>query len=212
MNRLNRLAVVDAALALADREGLEAVSMRKVARELEVAPMSIYRHVANKAELFDLMLDRVIQRLLPVAATGAAWETAVRAMAHEARRLLARHPSWLPLLTRPIAPRSALSLFERLAAAMARERVSPKRKLHAVTSLMCFVLGFVLVERMMLGGGTGAVPLAQLRAAFAVTAAAPATYPRLDALAGAVDRWSFDQAFEVGLDTFLAEIRGARAA
>lgn len=209
--RLNRATIVNAALDMADDEGLEGVTMRRLAHHLGVAPMSLYRHVASKAALHDAMLDRVVQRLVPVEAVGLPWTDAVREIARTARRTLTAHPSWLPLFTRGVAPISALSMFEGIAAAMLKDRVSPRGRLHAITALMCFTLGFVLVERMM-QTVDGVVPLAQIRAARERTRTSPRAYPRLAALAPGLARWSFDMAFEDGLETLLAGVRHARRA
>ena len=58
---LTRAAVTAAAVDLADREGLDAVSMRRLAQELDVVPMAIYKHLADKEDLLDAMVDRVIE-------------------------------------------------------------------------------------------------------------------------------------------------------
>lgn len=203
--RLNRSIIVNAALDLADEDGLDKVTMRRLAQRLGAAPMSLYRHVASKAELHDAMLDRVVQRLVPYEAAGVAWPVAVREIARKARRTLVAHPSWLPLFTRKVAPTSAMSMFEGIAAAMLKDRVSPQRRLDSIAALMCFTLGFVLVERMM-QTADGVVPLAQLRAAHERTSASPRAYPRLAMLASGLERWSFDKAFEDGLETLLAGI------
>jgi len=75
--RLSRDRVLRAALAHADAGGLEALSMRKLADELGVAPMALYRHVANKDDLIDGMVDIVFSEVgLP--ASGADWKSAMR--------------------------------------------------------------------------------------------------------------------------------------
>jgi AcrR family transcriptional regulator len=88
---LSRERVLRAAVALADEVGAESLSMRRLAQELGVVPMALYKHVANKDELLDGMLDVVVDEVDPPAA-GGDWKTTVRARALSARRALLRHP------------------------------------------------------------------------------------------------------------------------
>jgi len=88
---LSRDRVLRAAVALADDAGIESLSMRNLARELGVVPMALYKHVANKEELLDGMVDIVVGEIDPPAPT-ADWKTAVRQRILSARRALLRHP------------------------------------------------------------------------------------------------------------------------
>lgn len=92
--RLNRDRVLRAAVALADEAGIEAMSMRKLAEELAVVPMALYKHVASKEELLDGMIDIVVGEIGPPA-SGASWKIAIRQRILSARRSLRRHP-WAP--------------------------------------------------------------------------------------------------------------------
>jgi AcrR family transcriptional regulator len=83
--------VLRAAVALADEGGVESASMRKIAQELGVVPMALYKHVANKDELLDGMIDVVVGEIDPPR-PGADWKTAVRERILSARRTLLRHP------------------------------------------------------------------------------------------------------------------------
>ncbi|MEU8262459.1 TetR/AcrR family transcriptional regulator C-terminal domain-containing protein [Micromonospora sp. NPDC048999] len=88
---LNRDRVLHAAVALADRAGIESLSMRALAQELGVVPMALYKHVANKEELLDGMVDVVVSEIDPPEA-GTAWKSAIRQRILSARRALLRHP------------------------------------------------------------------------------------------------------------------------
>jgi AcrR family transcriptional regulator len=88
---LSKERVLDAAVALADAQGVEALSMRKLAQELGVVPMALYKHVANKDELLDGMVDVVVGEIDPPAG-GTAWRTAMRRRVLSARGALLRHP------------------------------------------------------------------------------------------------------------------------
>lgn len=88
---LNRQRVLEAGVALADEVGIESLSMRRLAQELGVVPMALYKHVAGKEELLDGMVDVLIGEIDPVV-PDADWKTAVRARVLSARRSLQRHP------------------------------------------------------------------------------------------------------------------------
>jgi AcrR family transcriptional regulator len=95
--RLNRARVLQAAVALADRDGIESVNMRNLAEQLGVVPMALYKHVANKDELLDGMVDVVVAEIEAPgdAAAGAGGATggidAVRARVLAARQVVLRH-------------------------------------------------------------------------------------------------------------------------
>ncbi|MDH2426154.1 TetR/AcrR family transcriptional regulator [Sphaerisporangium sp. TRM90804] len=84
--------VVAAAVALADAEGLEAVTMRAVAQALGVAPMSLYTYVPGKAELLDVMLDTVFGQMPRPDLSGLPWRGRLEAVARDNRALFERHP------------------------------------------------------------------------------------------------------------------------
>ncbi|WP_336715715.1 TetR/AcrR family transcriptional regulator [Arthrobacter sp. USHLN218] len=95
--RLSRDRVLQAAVALADEIGIEAVSMRRLAQEVGVVPMALYKHVANKEELLDGMVDLLVAEIDPPA-RDAGWKRAVRLRVLSARRALLRHPWARPVL------------------------------------------------------------------------------------------------------------------
>jgi AcrR family transcriptional regulator len=87
---LTRERVLSTAVALADQGGIESLSMRKLAQALDVVPMALYRHVANKDELLDGMIDVVVGEIDPPL-EGADWKTTIRERILSARRALLRH-------------------------------------------------------------------------------------------------------------------------
>lgn len=87
---LNRDRVLRAAVALADGAGIETLSMRNLARDLGVVPMALYKHVANKEELLDGMVDVIIGEIDPPV-HGANWKEAIRQRILSARQALLRH-------------------------------------------------------------------------------------------------------------------------
>lgn len=88
---LSKKRVLEAAVALADEGGVDALSMRKLAQVLGVVPMALYKHVTNKDELLDGMIDVVIGEIDPPA-SGTDWKTGIRWRVLSARRMLLRHP------------------------------------------------------------------------------------------------------------------------
>jgi AcrR family transcriptional regulator len=91
---LNTDRVVRAAIALADKEGIDSLSMRELALHLDVVPMAIYKHVANKEELLDAMVDVIVGEIDPPN-LDVVWKEGVRQRILSARETLLRHP-WAP--------------------------------------------------------------------------------------------------------------------
>jgi AcrR family transcriptional regulator len=113
---LTRAAVVAAAIALADAEGIGAVSIRRVANELGARPMSLYSHIASKDDLVDLMVDRAIGEAVVPEPLPGDWRGALTLIAHATDRTFARH-GWV------------------LDAVGPRTRVSPNALRHAEQSV-----------------------------------------------------------------------------
>jgi AcrR family transcriptional regulator len=88
---LSRDRILRAAVALADEGGVESISMRRIAQELGVVPMALYKHVASKNELLDGMVDVVVGEIDPPI-EGADWKATMRKRILSARRALLRHP------------------------------------------------------------------------------------------------------------------------
>jgi AcrR family transcriptional regulator len=84
--------VIGTAIGLADREGLSAVSMRRLAQELGVSTMTLYTYVPGKAELLDLMLDRAYQRLPLSDLSGRPWRERLTVISDDNRQLFLDHP------------------------------------------------------------------------------------------------------------------------
>jgi len=88
---LSRSRILEVAVRLADQGGIESLSMRRLARELGVKAMSLYNHVANKDDIIDSIVDRVIGEI-EVPSLEVDWKTALRRRAHSAHQVLLRHP------------------------------------------------------------------------------------------------------------------------
>jgi AcrR family transcriptional regulator len=109
----------EVAIALADQEGLGALSMRRVAAALEVSAMSLYTYVASKAELLNVMLD-CAYGTLPARKNGGDWRKALEQLAKDSMALYVRHPWMLQVGThRPVLGPHAIAKYERELGAMA---------------------------------------------------------------------------------------------
>ncbi len=106
---------MDAAIAIADAEGIGAVTMRRIAQEIGAGAMSLYTYVPDKDRLLDLMVDRVGGAVTPVPITGD-WRTDLIALAGSQRTLMLAHP-WLPsaLPNRRLTGRNMLGYLEQVA-------------------------------------------------------------------------------------------------
>ena len=111
--RLDRRQVLEAALAVVDRDGLEALSMRRLGTELGAGATSLYWHVKNKDELLDLLVDRVIGEMLEEIRPADGWRAQMTEAARTARRVLVRHRHLAPVFgTRPTFGPNALQAIE----------------------------------------------------------------------------------------------------
>lgn len=140
--RLSTAEVVDAAVALADKEGVQALSMRKVAEAVGVSPMSLYTYLPSKAELLDLMFDRVLGDTADPDDTVIGWRAKLAFMARERWTLSERHPWLLDLATHrpPLGPnmmRKALAMLT----AVANMGLSPEETGLAADVLQDYISG-----------------------------------------------------------------------
>ncbi|MCY1139850.1 TetR/AcrR family transcriptional regulator [Actinoplanes sp. Pm04-4] len=138
--------VVDAAIGIADVEGLGAVTMRRIAQEIGAGAMSLYTYVPDKDRLVDLMVDRVGGTLHPVAMTGD-WRTDLLALAASQRSLMLAHP-WLPaaLPNRRLTGRNMLAYLEQGLAALEPTGLGGPVKLEIVALVTGLVATFVTAE------------------------------------------------------------------
>jgi AcrR family transcriptional regulator len=134
-------AIVDAAVRLADAEGLEAVSMARVAAELGFTTMSLYRYVANKDELLQLMWNASALGAERLVIEGDGWRSRLRTWAIIQRDMLDRHPwvTQMPMAVPPVAPNS-LHFVERGLETMDGTGLADSDKLRIIGLLSSFTL------------------------------------------------------------------------
>src|SRR3954468_2496941 len=144
--RLSQERVLQGALSVADTGGLASLTIRSLAEELGVKPMSVYYHVANKDEILAALVDIVFGEIqLPVP--GRDWRAEMRARAHSAREVLARHRWAIGLLESRSNPGPAnLRHHDRVIATLRAAGFSPELTAHAYALIDSYVYGFALQE------------------------------------------------------------------
>jgi AcrR family transcriptional regulator len=139
-----RQAIINAALSIADRDGVDRLTIRSVAALVNAPPMSLYTHFANKEQLLDLMYEELLRRMYAYEG-HSTWQGELRALCDRVRRILTNHPRWAALLSRSTSP-SALPLRENILKIMAMDGLVPADGLIAVYAAALSSMGLVLVE------------------------------------------------------------------
>lgn len=142
-----RAEIVAAALAIADAEGFEAVSMRRVAQRLSAGTMTLYYYVRNKDELITLMFDEVMgEVLLPARELSDEWREALRQIAMRTRDTFKRHRWALDRLGDGRPGPNGLRHFEQSLQALAAAPLSDTEKFELIGQIDDYVYGFALRE------------------------------------------------------------------
>jgi AcrR family transcriptional regulator len=147
---LHRQRIISAAIDLLDEEGLDALSMRRLGTRLGAAATSLYRHVANKDELVELVVDEVYGELeVPDADDPAGWRAHAGESAHRIRSMVLRHPWIAAVLGQAglayLGP-NVMSLSERLMAHFAAAGFQPVEANRAMSTMLAYVLGRASTE------------------------------------------------------------------
>lgn len=141
------------AISLADRSGLEALTIRNLARELESAPMSIYHYFASREDIIDAMVEEVFTEI-KLPPEDKEWKEAIRIRCHSAREVMKRHPWSLFLMESRRAPgRNNLRHHDAVLGCLRRGGLSLEETSLAVALLDSLVYGFSLQEISLPGGG-----------------------------------------------------------
>jgi AcrR family transcriptional regulator len=142
--RHTREQIAATALAIADSEGFDAVSMRRVARELGAGTMTLYHYVRTKDELMDLMDDAIMgEVLVPEGELPGTWREAMAAIAHRSREVFVRHPWALQALDGARGGPNGMRHFEQSLAAVASLDIDARAKLELIAIVDDYVFGFV---------------------------------------------------------------------
>ncbi|MGA5499322.1 TetR/AcrR family transcriptional regulator [Streptomyces cinereoruber] len=188
----SRAEITATAVAIADTEGLAAVTMRAVAARLGAGTMSLYSYVPNKETLLELMIDEVNgDHRLPTTPTGD-WRSDLRQIAHEQRAIMRRHP-WLPaaLPARQTLGPNTLAVLDHVLAVMTPSGLAAQARLEAFSLLTGFVASHTSYElaqqRAIEAAGRSPGELLDAQARYLRAAVADSRYPHLAQALAALD-------------------------
>ncbi len=200
---LNPARVLEAAVALADETGIDGFGMRRLAQELGVVPMALYKHVANKDELLNGMIDIVFSEIEAPSVGDADWQAALRRRAISTRDALRRH-SWAIGLMETAAPGPAnLRNHNAVMGCLRQAGFSFQTAIHAYSVQDAYIYGFALQEKTLgLDTPQSAGEAAQRRAE---VVGALDEYPYLAEIVARLPETGYDNTteFEWGLDLIL---------
>jgi AcrR family transcriptional regulator len=146
-SRFSREQIAAAAIAIADAEGFDAVSMRRIASSLGAGTMSLYRYIQTKAELLELLDDALLAEALVPGELPAGWRDALSMIARHIRRAHLNHPWAIGVLQHPAADRAgpaALRHAGQQRQALASAPLSAAQKLDVVAIVSDYVTGHLL--------------------------------------------------------------------
>lgn len=198
---LDRARIVTAGLALVDAEGVDALTLRRLAADLGVGTMSIYWHVRDKEELLDLIGEAVLAEI-EVPTTGGDWREELRAIHRAMLGAVLRHPNAVELtIGRARYGSAGILLFERLLGTLAAAGLDPVAAFDAYQSLYLFLLGYLATARR-----TPAFREVHRQGQEYLRSLDPADFPAISRVAPVIGRRSAADAFEVGLEVVIAGI------
>jgi AcrR family transcriptional regulator len=198
---LSRERVLRAAFVLTDKEGIESLSMRRLAQQLGVEAMSLYRHVRNKGDIVDGMVDLVFGEIgLPPS--GADWKSAMRRRATSAREVLARH-SWAigQMESRSTPGAATLQHHDAVIGCLREAGFSIALAAHAYSVLDSYTYGFVQQRNLLVQSEEVVEVTDSIRRQFPADA-----YPHLtELITQHIQRpgYDYDTEFEFGLDLII---------
>lgn len=207
---LSKPRVVAEAVRLADREGVDGLSMRRLAGVLGAGAMSLYHYVASKEELIDAMMDIVFDEI-ELPPESADWQSAMRREAVSTRHVLARHPWAISLMESRTSPGPAnLRHREAVTACLRKAGFSVAMATHANWLLNSYVYGFALHDASL--QFDTADEFAEMTEGVFLPQLPPAEFPYLNESAAALLEAGYDPEVEFlfGLDLMLAALEPLR--
>ena len=194
--KLSSESILSAALALLDREGAEALTMRRLGGELGVEAMSLYRHVADRAALLEGLADRLAAEVEPRDG-GGDWADALRGFAGDLRSIARRHPAAFALVgSRTLNTPNVLGPIEDVLASLRRGGFTPARAIFAYRLVAAYARGYALAE---ING-------------FAIEVGPEEPFPAFRSLSRRLASEPSEVNFRAGLETILGGLRAERQA
>lgn len=199
---LTRDRILDAALAMVDRDGLEGLTMRHLGAELGVEAMALYRYVPNKDALLDAVLERVLSELPAELPAADNWHDDIRGLFRAFAGLIRRHPRTIPLLSTMVLTDPAVARPAALVlAVLEKAGFDPLSALQALTTATSAVVGFALSE---VGTAKVCAELRERVASGEPVESPAALDPMVAALVPKLAELDPDATFEYGIDVILA--------
>jgi AcrR family transcriptional regulator len=212
---LTRERIIAAALAIVDAQGLDSLSLRGVAARLGVTPMPLYRHVADRDELVDLVVEALLARDAPVTDLPQEWDALLETIAWRTRETLLSHPAvYDALRRRALTTPSAMHGMESLLESFARAGLPADAAVAAYTAVLMPVLGNVALlhgrrEALAAEGRGEAEERARITAL--LTGLDEAEFPLLSSQGAEFVRMLDDDVFAWGLQVVLDGLRARLA-
>ena len=206
---LTRERVVDRALALAGSEGIDAVTVRRLATELGVTPMALYWHFKTKDDLLAGTADRVLDDVV-VPPPAQEWSEDLRAVLTALVAAMRPHPQVAPLVaTRMMAHPTGLELTERALSRLAAAGFAPEAASALAMQALRAAIAMVTGDQVDATGMDAETRSEHLRHKQALIASlSPERYPTLVTHAAAMTYCDDEQYFGLGVDLFVAGVRG----
>ena len=207
---LSRSEIVRCALNLAEQDGLENLSLHKIAATVGVKTMSLYNHVADKSDVLDAMADQVLAEVAIPDVDALDWGDALAEMSFAVRRTALRYPHSAPLvLVRRLNAPSVLPVVDAALRTLRRAGLDPATAVHALRTYIAFLVGSLLRE-------VGSMPATDCTAATII--ATPEGdllefgLPAVTESAAELAVCDHDTEFQFGLDVLVQSLRARVAA
>lgn len=201
---LGRDEIISAALELAELNGLDNLSLAKIADAVGVKTMSLYNHVPDKAGVLDAMADQIMAEMATPDLTAVAWDDGLRALSSAFRDAANRYPRSAPLvLTRRLNAPSVLPVVDAALSLLRRSGLPTQETVHVLRTYIAFLIGSMLRE-------IGTSPTASVAPTIVASSAQALIQAGLPSVAEAAQELAFcDHEYEMtfGLDLLLDSVR-----
>ncbi len=208
---ISRASVADAALAVADRAGLDAVTMRATAAEVGATPMALYAYFPGKNALYAGMRERVfLVHVFAACVPRGTWQSTLEGISRGLYDVIRKHPNWAPVMAHHSGPASAgLSYIDESLGLMLKDGFGFDAAAKAYLCVVGFAVGSALSEPFIMGADDGSAQfLSHLKG---LQVRRPGRYGNLASLAAGLDGFPWDGAFEFGIRSLLTGIEAQRA-
>lgn len=182
--RFTRSDIADAAIRVADAEGFEAVSMRRIAAELDAGTMTLYHYIRTKDELLSLIVDAVMgEVILPEdSELPSSWREAMTVIARRSRDAIRRHPWMFDISDDPSLGPNGVRHFDQSLQALSSLEVDLQGRLDVLMAVDEYVFGFCMHERTNHGPGDDDDQMSPAMATYLADLIATGNYPSIQAM------------------------------